>query len=212
MNDHAVFYLDRLRFCDENDRCNLGCPSLRTNEADKPPPPIQILWDDEESDYSADRASLTVHFQNRSQSSYTGNALVSLTTGLNHSARVDLGEISIAAGQTVTRTVTASALPFCAPGVVVMANIAFYTTTEAFYTTPRHYLFNSGCQALSTFSADYLNEVLDGYLYRMPEEELNSPNNPGNFISSVRIGSIEFDEADFEPSTDPVDTDVITID
>ena len=65
MNDHAVFYLDRLRFCDENGACNVGCPPLRTNESDSALPPIQILWDDEDSDHSAYRSSLSVYFHNR---------------------------------------------------------------------------------------------------------------------------------------------------
>jgi hypothetical protein len=212
MNDHAVFYLDRLRFCDENGACNVGCPSLRTNESDSALPPIQILWDDEDSDHSANRSSLSVYFHNRSQTNYTGRAIVSLTTGLNNSARIDLGNISIAAGQTIAKTVSASALPFCAPGVVVIANISFFTAIEAFYATTRHYLFNSGCQTFSTFSAEYFDEVLDGYLYQMPEEEKNDPQHPTVFVSAVRFGSFEFNDEDFAPSTDPEDTDIITID
>ena len=137
---------------------------------------------------------------------------MSLNTGLNNSARIDLGNISIAAGQTIAKTVSASALPFCAPGVVVIANISFFTAIEAFYATTRHYLFNSGCQTLSPFSAEYFDEVLDGYLYQMPEEEKNDPQHPTVFVSAVRFGSFEFNDEDFAPSTDPEDTDIITID
>ncbi len=176
----AVFWIDQLRFCDENGACNAGCPSLLPDDYSSPEEvgsTFEIHFSGEKNDIVTGQTSLQGTITNSTSDAVIATAELESTTVDAMQSRVSIGTINLAPGETISFAVLMEDLPFLNPGYVSVARIRLVQNFEddmgvqrnrIEHSTIRYYSVDNGSSTFSHFNAEVFQETYRGAYYAIP--------------------------------------------
>lgn len=212
--NYALFYLDNLRFCDNEGMCNYTCPKVYPEgfiPGEEVDDFVQIQINNEGDFIVPDQEELTGTVKNTEDYTISISIEARMIPPQGDTEIIELGTVTLQAGETHSFSLLATQISDPVPGAL---NQLFFRVNQIsplpniFSDSYLWYYEKTGNKAV-LYSKEAFKEQKEKILYENPQPETPSPyklydqdgNEVGYYIKIQRDAEIEIDSDEPEPDT-----------
>ncbi|MBN2802048.1 MAG: hypothetical protein JXR91_03020, partial [Deltaproteobacteria bacterium] len=227
-NQNTTYWIDNLKFCDNNGACNLACltAKLPGTDAEDTSPEYTVTFGDGESDIITDADGINIHVKNNLNDQKEVKILLTGNSAFDLNGETDLGNFTIPANGSVDVNTATNTLPVQQTGIIIVGQVSITENvtdengveqTELRIAPENIYYRLGENNKVTYFNADTFINDFDGYYFNQEDDTSNNTvntvfNSDGTVdysISAARFAYETIDPDDFTlPDSDNnIDTD-----
>jgi hypothetical protein len=226
-NQNTTYWIDDLKFCDNNGACNLACPTAKLpgTDAEDTSPEYTVTFGDGESDIITDADGINIHVKNNLNDQKEVKILLTGNSAFDLNGETDLGNFTIPANGSVDVNTTTNTLPVQQTGIIIVGQVSITENvtdengveqTELRIAPENIYYRLGENNKVTYFNEDTFMNDFDGYYFNQEDDTsnntvntvLNSDGTVDYSVSAARFAFETIDPDDFTlPDSDNTDTD-----